>query len=261
MFEVDAGNKTWSWLFAVLGVTVAVALLLVAACGGDDEKTDEGGGEPTATRESGDGDETPTPDSGDGDGGDAASDLSALAADYGDFTGVVKYETSRFEGDSFTSMTIYKDGSLSRVDYVGAVGSGSFITNEDGSFVCAENQCIQFSAGQGVDPTAALTAFISAESVQKAYGDVPEGVDVEKSSEEIAGVDATCYKYSGDIDESAVGDESGEICFSESGLLLRLDFSGTSGGGKFEAVEAEEGVSDTDFEPPFDVVDLGELGQ
>jgi hypothetical protein len=251
----------WRLPSLLAGILTVTILAVTLACGGDDEKTDEGGNEPTATRESGDRDGESTPDSGDGDGDDAAADLSALAAEYGDFTGVVKYETSGFEGDSFTSMMIYKDGSRSRVDYDGADGSGSFITNEDGTFACAENQCIKFAEGQGLDPTAAFTAFISAETVREAYGDVPEGVNVEKTSEEIAGIDATCYNYSGDIDESEAGDESGEICFAESGVLLRLEFSGASGGGKFEAVEAKEGVSDSDFEPPFDVIDFGEFGQ
>jgi hypothetical protein len=243
-------------LFAV-GAAVLLLLSLTAACGGDDEKTTD---EPTATDSSGE--ETPeATDESSGGGSDGASDLSALAAEYGDFTGVVKYETSGFGGESFTSMTIYRDGALSRVDYDGADGSGSFITNSDGSFVCAENQCIKYPAGQGLDPTAALTSFISADRVEAAYGDIPDGVDVEKSSKELAGSDATCYTYSGDLDEEDPGDEAGEICFAESGLLLRLEFSGASGSGAFEAVEASEDVSGGDFEPPFDVVDLSELGE
>jgi hypothetical protein len=247
-------------LFAV-GTAILLLLLVTAACGGDDEKTDEGGSEPTTTASNEGGDETPEATEETGGGNDGASDLRALAAEYGDFTGVVKYETTGFGGDAFTSMTIYRDGALSRVDYEGAEGSGSFITNADGSFVCAENQCIKYPAGQGVDPTAAFTAFISADSIEAAYGDIPDGVDVEKSSEEVAGTDATCYTYSGDLDDTEAGDESGEICFAESGLLLRLDFSSASGSGAFEAVEASEDVADADFEPPFDVVDLSELSQ
>lgn len=241
-----------------VGAAILLLLSITAACGGDDEKKTD---EPTATERSGGGDETPeaTEDSSGG-GGDGASDLSALAAEYGDFT-VVKYETTGFGGDAFTSMTMYRDGALSRVDYEGTDGSGSFLTNADGSFVCAENQCIKYPAGQGVDPTAAFTAFISAQSIQEAYGDIPKGIDVEKSSEGIAGTDATCYTYSGDLDETEAGDESGEICFAESGLLLRLEFDSASGSGALEAIEASEDVSDADFEPPFDVVDLSELSQ
>lgn len=245
-------------LFAVTAA-ILMLLLITAACGGDDEKKTD---EPTAKDSTGDGTGTPeaTDESG-GAGGDGASDLSALAAEYGDFTGVVKYETSGFEGDAFTSMTIYRDGALSRVDYEGADGSGSFITNADGAFICGDNQCIKYPLGEGLDPTAALTSFLSAESIQESFGDIPDGIDVEKSSEDIAGTDATCYTYSGDLDETEAGDESGEVCFAESGLLLRLDFTGGSGSGSFEAVEASEEVSNADFDPPFEVVDLSELGQ
>jgi hypothetical protein len=242
-------------------VALTAALLLIAACGGDDEEADGGDSEPTATREADGGGGEATPNSGDGDGEDAASDLSALAGEYSDFSGVVKYETSGFGDESFSTMTIYRDGNRSRVDYEGEGSSGSFITNEEGSFACAEGQCLKYPAGQGIDPTAAFTAFITPETVQEAFGDVPDGVDVEKSSEEIAGLEATCYTYSGDVDETEAGDETGQICFSESGILLRLEFESAAGGGSFEAVEAQETVEDSDFEPPFDVVDLGEFGQ
>jgi hypothetical protein len=247
--------------FLILALTGA--LLLVVACGGDDESTDGDSSEPTATRESGGEEEESTPDAGDGDtsGDDAASDLAALAGEYSDFSGVVKYETSGFGDESFSTMTIYRDGSNSRVDYEGTDGSGSFITNADGSFACAENQCLKYPAGQGIDPTAAFTAFINPETVRESFGEVPDGVDVDRSSEEIAGLDATCYTYSGDLDEEESGDESGKICFSDSGILLRLEFESASGSGKFEAVEASEGADDADFEPPFDVVDLGDFGQ
>ncbi|HEV8694069.1 MAG TPA: hypothetical protein VGQ93_07790, partial [Lysobacter sp.] len=140
-----------SRLFAV-AAAIIMLLLITASCGGDDEKKTD---EPTATDSRGD-DETPeATEETSGGGGDGAADLSALAAEYGDFTGVVRYETTGFGGESFTSMTIYRDGALTRVDYEGAGGTGSFITNADGSFACAENQCIKYPAGQGLDPTAA----------------------------------------------------------------------------------------------------------
>jgi hypothetical protein len=239
----------------------AAALLLVVACGGDDE-TDTSSDEPTATEANGNGDESPeaTDDSGDGEGG-GDSDLSALAADYGDFEGIVKYETTGFGDDSFTTMTIYRADGKSRVDYEGAGGSGTFLTNAEGSFACTENQCLKVPTAEGADPTALLTAFINPETIASTYGDLPDGVNVEESSEEIAGLDATCYEYSGDLDEEEAGDETGQVCFSDSGILLRLDFTGSAGGGKFEAVEAEDGTADADFDPPYDVVDLSNLGQ
>jgi hypothetical protein len=250
-------------MMAILTALALAALVFFVACGGDDDEGEEEDSEPTATEESNgdsedEGDEEATPDSGDG-GEDGSSGLSAASAEYSDFQGVVKYETSEFAGETFTTMTIYRGDGGSRVDYEGESGSGSFITNSEGSFACSEEQCVRFPIGQGIDPTAAFTAFINPENIADTYGNLPDGVNVEESSEQIAGLDATCYEYSGELDDSESGDETGQICFSESGILLRLDFTGTEGGGKFEAVEAEEGTSDTDFEPPYPVVDL--LGQ
>ena len=233
--------------------TILMLVLITACGGGDDKKTDEGGSNATATKSTSGGEKTPSAT--DGTGSDGAADLKALAAEYGTFIGVVKYETSGF-GGSLTSMTIYKDKARSRVDYEGSDGSGSFITNADGSFACSDNQCIKYPAGQGLDPTAAFTTFISAETIEKSYGDIPEGVDVKKSNRQIAGTDATCYTYSGDIDKTEAGDESGEICFAQSGLLLRLEFGGASGSGTFNAVQASEDVSEADFEPPFPVTEI-----
>jgi hypothetical protein len=248
-------GQTGRWLFVILSLLLVMTLALFVACGGDDDESNGGDSSPTATPEDGGDEETPDATE-DGGGDGAAADLSDLASNYEDFTGSVKYETSGFGGDAYSTLTIYKDGNLSRVDFEGADGTGSFITNADGSFICSDGQCIKYPAGQGADPTAAFTAFLSAENIQAQYGDIPEGVDVEETTEEIAGVEATCYSYTGDIDDTEAGDESGEICMSDSGLLLKLEFTAASGDGSFEAVEASDDVSDTDFEPPFPVVEL-----
>jgi hypothetical protein len=255
------------WLLALLSIMLVSAMLLVAACGGgNDDDEDDGGdgdgdGAPTATETADNGDEaTPDSDDGGGDEDDAASNLRALAEDYEDFRGVIKYETTGFDG-AFSSMTIYKGENASRVDYEGEDGTGTIITTSDAFYLCGEGACIKYPTGDAsLDPTAALTGFLSASSISEQYSDIPDGIDVEESDEEIAGVNATCYTYSGDIDETESGDETGAICVSESGLLLRLEFSG-AGGGAFEATEASDDVSDADFEPPFPVTELPDFGQ
>lgn len=256
--RTNAGGR---WLITVLSVTVVAVLLMMAACGGgDDEEVDDGGeSRPTATETTDGGDETTDPDDGGGD--DARTNLSALADNYEDFIGAINYETTGFGGGAFTSMKIYKGENASRVDYEGEGATGTIISTADAIYICGEGLCIKYSSGDSsLDPTAGLTALLSAESIADAYGDLPDGVEVEESSEEIAGVDATCYSYTGEIDETESGDESGEICVSESGLLLRLKFSG-GGGGQFEATEATDDVSDDDFEPPFPVTELPDFGQ
>ncbi len=262
--RTNAG-ATWRRLSALASTVLVAAMLGVAACGGDDdeEKVDGSGSRSTATEGTGGREETPdATEDGDGGGGDAASDLSALAENYEDFTGVVNYRTTGFGDASFTSMKIYKGENASRVDYESAAGTGTIITTEDAIYICAVGACIKYGTGNtSLDPTAGLTALLSAQSIAAGFGDIPDGVDVEESSEEIGGVDATCYAYSGDVDETESGDENGEICVSESGLLLKLVTDATSGGGIFEATEATDDVSDDDFKPPFPVTEIPNFGQ
>ncbi len=264
--KVKSSHGRARWLIVLLTTVALIALLLAAAaCGDDDDDDDTGdGGDATAT-ESADngnggngGNETTSAE----DGSEASSDLSALAADYEDFTGVIKYQTTGFGDDSFTSMKIYKGEDSSRVDFEGSGSTGTVITTPDAFYYCSEGTCIKYSSGDtSIDPTAGLTAFLSADNINSQFSDLPDGVDVEKSDEEIAGVDATCYTYSGDVDDTESGDESGKICFSDSGLLLKLDFDSASGGGSFVAVEASDSVDDGDFDPPFPVTELPNIGQ
>lgn len=262
MSETGSGRRqSWRWLFLALGVTVGATMLLVAACGGskDEDNSDDSG--PTATKTTASSRATTDTSGSGGDSGDAASDLSALAANYDDFTGVVKYETTGF-GDSFTSMKIYKGENRSRIDYESDQGTGTVISTPDAFYICSEGACIKAPTGDtSIDPTAGLTALLSAENISALYGDIPDGVDVEKSNKEIAGVDATCYTYSGDIDETETGDENGVICVSDSGLLLKMEFHTASADGAFEATEASDEVSDSDFEPPFPVTEIPNIGR
>ena len=66
--------------------------------------------------------------------------------------------------------------------------------------------------------------------------------------------------YTGDLDTETPGDESGQVCYADGGLLLRISSTGDAGG-SFEATEAGTEVSDADFEPPFEVIDLSSIGQ
>jgi hypothetical protein len=260
----DQKTPGFRWLFALISVMLVTAMLLVAACGGDDDEEDDGGDDPpTATEQTDDGEDEEdeeTPEADEEEEEDGGSGLSESSSNYSNFQGVVKYETTGFAEGSYNTLTIYRGDGGSRVDYEGSGSTGTFLTNDDGVFLCSDGQCVKSPLGDAVDPTAAFTAFISPEAIEQSYGNLPDGVNVEESSETIAGFDATCYEYAGDLDDSTEGDESGQICFSDSGILLRLD-STNLGGGKFEAVEAEEGTSGEDFEPPFPVTELPSFGQ
>ncbi|MCH7488910.1 MAG: hypothetical protein IIB23_04700, partial [Chloroflexi bacterium] len=86
-------------------------------------------------------------------------------------------------------------------------------------------------------------------------------LNVDRSNRTIAGQDATCFSISGTIDG-----ETGavEYCFRDDGVLLLLRAAGGPGDGdggesSLEAISVEDSVSDSDLEPPYDVLDVGDI--
>jgi hypothetical protein len=271
-----------SWLYVLLAA-LAIFALFFSACGGDDD--DDDSNEPTASADAGDDDngdnedETPVVD-GDDDGGDDDSgaddddggdgddggsddpfeDLDELAGEFEASTGRVTYESTDEDGVTST-ITIYSDGEGHRTRYDSIDDSGTFslITTPDATFTCSESEgtgsCLQSEGsdlgGLGLfgifSNPQALVAYINAFDTS--------GVDVDTSTEEIAGTDANCFEWSGEVD----GDEgSGKVCFSDSGLLLLGEFDSTTDGtsSSMRATDFSDEVSDSDFEPPYEVIQL-----
>jgi hypothetical protein len=270
----NASQSRARWLLLLLALTAAIFLVVASACGGDDDDDDGGDNEATATEsadggdDGGDdsGDETPA-DGGDGDddgdSGDAAADLAALAGDYEKFEGYVKYDAQNFGGadSGLSSMAIYQKGDSSRIDMESADGNVILITTPDATYMCTENQCLKYPSGEDTGGFAdAFAGLIDPGTIESEFGDLGNDVDINVSKEKIAGLDATCYSATGDLDDTVPGDESSEVCFAEGGLLLRL--TSDTGGESFtlEATEADTDVPNDAFEPPFEVVDLGDLG-
>ena len=269
-------NQRPGWLFILLAMFAALTLL-VAACGGDDDDDDSSDDEATATEsaetedeeedeETEDAEQTPEEDEDeDEDGDDASAELDELVQDYESFTGHVSYDITELTGSDATglsSMSFYQKDGKQRVDIEDDMGTSTFITTAEDIYLCAEGQCIKYATD---DPTADLglglfSGLLSAEAVADQF-DIPDGVTLVKSSETIAGIDGDCYDAVGDLDPDQSGNETGKICFSEEGLLLSLDFEAAGESYSLIATEASTDVSDSDFEPPFDVVDLSELTQ
>lgn len=225
-----------SWWFAILALSTALILTGAAACGGDDDD-DGGDDQPTATEPGRDG-------NGEDDGG---NDLSELTGEYEQFEGHVKYTARDFpEDDLLRSMEIYQAGGNSRVDIDSAEGLVTVIDTPDASYVCAEDQCLRYPAGNTGGVGNLFTSFIDPATIEDQFGDAAYDV----SKEKIAGLDATCFKAEGN-----------EVCFGDGGLLLRVTFAEANSGGTLEAVEAGTDIPDDAFDPPFDVIDLGDFGQ
>lgn len=265
----NASRSRARWLLVLLALTAALFLVVASACGGDDDDDDGGDdGGATATEstdgdDSGDdaGDETPTDGGDDDDDGDAAGileDIEDLAGSGENAAGVVTYEIAT-AGVSGGEWTIYTEGDNSRVDFVTDDGGFITITTPEASYTCTEGDgdgiCYAGEGGLGSNPFAGLfTQYGSSEAVFS-YLELFADVDVDSSSEEIAGLDANCYTASGDL----AGD-AGTIkwCFSDNGLLLLSQYDLESGGFEMRATAFSEDVPSDAFEPPFDVLDIGQ---
>lgn len=256
-------SKTRSWLWMVVVAILAGMLALAAACNDDDDSGDgdgDGGDSPTATQPAdGDGDDggdDDGDDSGNGDGGDTLQDLSDLAANYEGATGVATY-TFATDGEE-ASWVYYFDGENSRVDIQSEDGSFISITTPDASYFCTEADgeglCFEGEGSEFTNPFLPLFDQYASSDAIFTYLDLFTDVDVDKSSEEIAGVDTDCFTASGDF-----GTESGTIkwCFSETGVLLlsQYDFEGESF--EMRATEFSNEVPGDAFEPPYEVTSFG----
>lgn len=254
------------WIFAALLLTGVALAMLAVACGGGGKKEATGGAATRTTAAAGE--KTPAVATTSGAGGgdeEAIAAISKLAKEYRTFTGKIKYEIKNVSGadaSELTFMTFYQKGNKSRVDIESADGNVILINTPDANYMCTENQCLKSAGSSSTgDSLAPFAEFINPAQVESTFGSLPKGIDIKKSSEKIAGISATCFSAEGDLDPETPGDESGEVCFSDGGLMLRLKFAAGGESGTFEATEASTSVADKDFEPPFEVIDLGDLGQ
>ncbi len=251
-------------IILMLGAIALFGLAAAACTSGDDDGGDDSG-DPTATMDDGGGDGG----GGGDDGGDSLAELAEFGGDFDSITGKVTYDITDFStGDSagltgVTSMTIYQKNGSSRLDISNADDDIIFISTPDASYLCSGgSDCLKYAADDE-NAGAAVSAFsglFSADSINRSIDDIPDGSDFDVTSETIAGLDATCFKATGDLDPGQAGDESSEFCFSDGGLMLRLAFESAGQSSSFEATSASEDVPDSDFDPPYPVIDLGDLG-
>jgi hypothetical protein len=253
--------RTPKWTALLLTLFAALSLIAFVACGGDDD--DDATTAPTGTSQSNvggdDGDATPTdaPDNGDDggdDNGDGGDDLLSQLEQYGgeidQITGTFIYTNPDDSGDA-TTITYYNDPPRARWDQ----DTTSFITNGSETYVCdsSDETCIQYDAATGEAFIGAFGLLFSSTYVNALVaGARAAGIDVETSSETIAGIDANCF--SGESEG-----ESYKFCFSDEGLLLLEEFGGGEGGFRLEATSVSSDVSDADFEPPYPVMTLPAL--
>ena len=193
------------------------ALLAFAACGGDDTTpalrhgTSQSTGVSTKTpaaRATTQAAEAST---------DVLSELQNLGNDIQQVTGKVTYTSTDTAADgtvTTSTFTYYSKEPNSRLDTVDTDGTTAIIKNTGTTYICtsSDQSCIA-ETGSGAAPGglgvfggffsgAYIDALVSAAEAQ--------GIDVSRSSENIAGTDATCFSGNdnGDV---------GKFCFSDMG--------------------------------------------
>jgi hypothetical protein len=246
-----------------------LALLAFAACGGGDDDDDSGGDNTaTATQDSGGdggddgGDATQEPtdggdDGGNGDDSDPFAILDEFAEGLDQVTAKVSYEITDVDGD-VTTMTLFSDPPNSRYDTTDEDGvTTTLIYTETVFYTCdsATEACFSYTddLGGGLGLGAIVGLFGASSIGLYAAAAEAAGVDVDTSSEEHAGQDSDCFAWSDDSEGDAF---TGKFCFGESGVMLYQELTDSEGTTKTEATDFSDDVSDSDFEPPYDVTTL-----
>lgn len=249
-------GSTNRWILPAAGLVVLVIAiaLIFALCsgGGGDDKDQSAGARPTATEsteDGGGGEETPEPTTGQEQ--DAAAALQNLSGAYQGASARVTYEfTSTTGGETTNStLTIYSDPPNSRTDFKDTSGgeTTSFINRGDSTFVCSGGQCFSYPAGGAVNPVPFVSQYAEPGAIEQIAAQA--GVDVQRTEEEIAGINGRCFHLS----------EEGVAltwCFSDDGLLLLSASKSADGEFEMRASEVNRNVSDADFEPPFPVTEF-----
>ncbi len=249
----------------LIGTALLVGALLLA-CGSDSD-ADGSPDSPDATESADDSSTEPADAISDLPAGDAAAELRNLATQFGVREIKIEYRFTNDSADGSVggTMTLYwKPPDAQRTDLSTSDGDVTLITTATTSYMCTAEgggQCLEMPLDDSLAPSI-FGIFTEPDNltgqIEAALGDV----DIDRSSRTIAGQDATCFTMSGTIDgETGVA----EYCFRDDGVLLLLRATGgpeTEGGGEFslEAISVEDSVSDSDLEPPYEVVDLGDIG-
>jgi len=244
------------WMSLALVVALAALLLLAVACKSDSksggDKTPAVGQTPTVGQTPASG-QTPA----DGGGEQGLDDLKRLASQAAEeFTGSISYRTTTEAGGQTTEqdwIVIERPPSDHRFEIISNEGGQEsrtiVIRTAEQSYICTSvggsESCL------ATDQTDQYTGpFDPIFDVPKS---IVQDIDTlglaDQSERDIAGVHANCFSY------SLAGAES-ETCFSDEGLLLYLRGGSAGSSYTFEVTSATTDVSDADFEPPYEVIDL-----
>jgi hypothetical protein len=255
--------RTPKWIALALGLSLSVALLALAACGGGGDSTTSSAtattsGRTTATQPPNP-DATKTEQATDtsSSSSDIASQLAAFGGDITQATDKVTYTSTDSSGTAST-ITFYSKPPNSRFDSTSADGSTSaYIETPQTTYICSsdaaqQNQtCLaQPGTGSGSAGLGSLGSFFSPTLVDALTAAAQaQGVPIKKTSETIAGTDASCF-------EGTYNGSTEKFCFSSDGVMLAEQITDASGTTGLTATAYSTNVSDSDFQPLYPVTTI-----
>jgi hypothetical protein len=248
--------RTPKWTVLALGLSLSVALLALAACGGDDSTTSTPttSGRTTATQKP-DANATKTEQATETSSSstDIASQLAALGGDIKQATGKVTYTSTDSSGTTST-ITLYSKPPNSRYDTLDSDGStSSYIQTPQITYICtsSDQSCIaQPGSGTGSAGLGLFGGLFSSTYIDALVAAAQaQGISITKSNETIAGTNASCY-------EGTSNGSTEKFCFSDSGILLKTQTTDSSGTSGLTATSFSSDVSDSDFLPPYPVTTI-----
>jgi hypothetical protein len=198
-----------------------------------------------------------------GDGDEGGGDLAALAGRAEGVTAKVTYRVvmdvdgvsteqewvlAQRPPDSRFEMA-YEEGGEEFRTIIITTGGKSYLCNS----ALGQESCL---ATEAEDAEAGAASLDLLSDIPKELAEDAEDVDlVDTSHRKIAGVDATCFTV-----ESGLADlGEGEVCLSDEGLLLYMSSEADGATSVFEATSVSTDVTDADFVPPYDILEIPDL--
>jgi hypothetical protein len=189
---------------------------------------------------------------------DPASQLQSLTREWEGVTAKITYDyTTTNDGATNTSTLItYSRPPDSRTDFTDSdTGETTiFLTSGGKSYLCAQGRCATSPAGS-LNPIATITQYSAPSAITARLAKLA-GVNIDTSSQTIAGKDAACFSVEEKSAETKI-----TWCFSDDGLLLLNTTEISSDKFELKATDVQTTVSDADLQPPYPVSDIPGAGQ
>jgi len=243
----------WRWALTGLAIVASALLLSATACGGDNGGNDKAGADASATPTSG------TP------GASQISEeiskkLKDLGAEWAKTSVKATYDIASRSGTETTKSTLvlYWAPPKVRVDLSDETTQTIVISTPDKTYSCSQeggDQCLAYPPSGNVTDALPFLSGFDPSAIEADLSGLT-GLQIESTSEKVAGNDASCVSAEGNIGGT---DGFTKWCFATSGSLLSESFADAAGTSEFVFQATDIGtVSDSDFEPPYPVSEVSE---